>query len=65
MSIDRHCIIKACAQELLRDYGHDAYEAFCQANPAARDEEYEATLACNALTTIVPALCGPFGRVMP
>lgn len=39
--IDTAMLIKAMAKELLRDYGHAAYESFCQANPGSRWQEYE------------------------
>lgn len=31
--IDRYCILKMCAKNLLRDYGEDAYNAFIKINP--------------------------------
>jgi hypothetical protein len=62
---DRYCIVKELAKELLADYGHDAYEAFCVRNPYARDREYEAQILAKAEGNVIPQLCGPYGRVMP
>lgn len=41
MTFDRACLIKKMAKDLLADYGHEAYEKFCETNPKARWDEYE------------------------
>lgn len=81
MTFDRYCIIKRMALDLLADYGHEAYEAFCKNNPNARNKQYEMARAINneklrreeqeridaliGRECFIPHLVGPWGRVMP
>lgn len=36
MTLDRYCILKACAEGILEDYGLRAYITFVRNNPKAR-----------------------------